>query len=163
MRKANIWMAVFLLCIGLVVLFDAVRLGFRWDKLSGPGPGFLPFYLSLGMIICCIVVLVKGIKVLKAEGPGKRLIQEGGLKPILWVLIPSSVMILLISVVGIHIAAAIFLAFYMREVGKIEWYKTVLVSILIPFSLYIIFNRLFLIPLPSGWLGDYLPHLPLPF
>jgi hypothetical protein len=163
MRKANIWMAVFLMAIGLLVLYDSIRLGFRWDPVSGPGAGFLPFYLALGTIICTAFVLVKGIKKLKAEGAGKPLIPEGGLKPILWVLIPSSVMVILITPVGLHIAAFIFLAFYMRAVGKIEWSKIALVSILIPFSLYIIFDRLFLIPLPQGWLGDYLPQLPLPF
>ncbi len=154
MRKANIWLAVFLFVLGAICLFDAVRLGFRWDPTIGPGPGYLPFYLALGVIIGTTLTIFKGIKKLKAEGPGKPLIQEGGLKPILWVLIPSTVMVSLIPILGLHVSAFVFIVFYMREVGKIEWVKCFMVGILFPVSLYIIFDRLFLIPLPSGWLGS---------
>jgi hypothetical protein len=152
MKKANLGMAIFLFLIGLIVMWDAVRLGFRWDPLAGPGAGFLPFYLALGILIGTVIVFIKGVKTLK-DGPGKRLIPEGGLKPILWVLVPSTVMVILVEFVGIHAAAAIYLAFYMREVGKIEWLKVAFVSILVPVSLYIVFDRLFLIPLPGGMLG----------
>ncbi|MBE0569455.1 MAG: tripartite tricarboxylate transporter TctB family protein [Deltaproteobacteria bacterium] len=155
-------MAVFLFAVGAIVFYDAVRLGFRYDPQMGPGAGFLPFYLSVGTMIGTVIIIIKGLKKLK-EGPDKRLIPEGGLKPILWVLIPSTVMVMLIPLIGLHFAAFVYLLFYMREVGKIEWVKCLLVSILFPFGLYIIFDRLFLIPLPSGWLGNYLPYLPLPF
>jgi hypothetical protein len=90
----------------------------------------------------------------------KRLIQEGGLKPILWVLLPSTVMVILISIIGLHFAAFVFLAFYMRVVGKIGWLECALVSILMPIGLYVVFDRLFLIPLPDGMLGNYIK---LPF
>jgi hypothetical protein len=153
MRKANIWLAVFLFAIGALCLYDAIRLGFKWDPVTGPGPGYLPFYLSLGVLIGTALIIYKGIKKLKAEGPGKPLIPEGGLKPILWVLIPSTIMVSLIPLLGLHVSACVFIIFYMRAVGKIEWYKCFLVGILFPISLYIIFDRLFLIPLPSGWLG----------
>ena len=79
MRRANVWLAVFLLLLGAVVLFDAIRLGFRYDPMSGPGPGFLPFYLGLGVVLGSIINIYKGYKKLKAEGPGDRLIPEGGL------------------------------------------------------------------------------------
>ncbi|MBE0605687.1 MAG: tripartite tricarboxylate transporter TctB family protein, partial [Deltaproteobacteria bacterium] len=52
------------------------------------------------------------------------------------------------------------LLFYMRVVGKIGWLECVLVSVLFPIGLYIVFDRLFLIPLPDGMLGNYIK---LPF
>lgn len=159
MRKTNIWMAVFLFVVGLICIYDAVRLGFKYDPTTGPGAGYLPFYLSLGTLIGSALIFYKGYKKLKAEGPGKPLIPEGGLKPILWVLIPSTVMVTLIPILGLHISALVFIIFYMRVVGKIEWYKCFLVGILFPISLYIIFDRLFLIPLPSGLLGDVIQPL----
>lgn len=159
MRKANVWMAVFLFVIGLITIYDSFRLGFRYDPTTGPGAGYLPFYLSLGVLIGTALIFFKGLKKLKAEGDGKPLIPEGGLKPILWVLIPSTIMVTLIPVLGLHIAAIVFILFYMRVVGKIEWYKCFLVSILFPVGLYIIFDRLFLIPLPQGMLGDVIAPL----
>ena len=160
MRRANIWVAVFIWSIGAIVLYDAVRLGFRWDPVMGPGAGYLPFYLALGTMLFTSVIIIKGIITLKKEGPGKPLIPPGGLTPILWVLLPSTGMVILVSFVGIHVAAFIFLVFYMKVVGKIDWLKVALVSIIVPVTLYIVFDRLFLIPLPSGML---LESITLPF
>jgi putative tricarboxylic transport membrane protein len=156
MRKANIGMALFLIAIGGIVLFDAIRLGYGWG-MSGPDAGFFPFVLALGVLISSAIVLFKGIRVYKKEGPGERLIPEGGLKPILWVLLPSAGMVILTSFIGLHLAALCFLAFYMRAVGKIGWVKVALVSVFVPLGMYILFDKLFLIPLPQGlWGGKIL-------
>ena len=153
MRKANIWLAVFFLALGALCLYDSVKLGFRWLPVTGPGAGFLPFYLSLGCVIGSVLII---LRTLKKKDTGEVLIPEGALGPILWVLIPSTVMLMIVPIFGLHVSAAIYIAFYMRAVGKIEIYKCALVSILFPVSLYIIFDRLFLIPLPGGMLGDIL-------
>ena len=162
MRKANLWVAVFLFVIGVIVMYDSVRLGFRWEPGFGPGAGYLPFYLSLGVLICTGINIVKQIRQLSKEGitGDKRLIQEGGLKPILWVLLPSTVMVILTAIIGLHFAAFVFLLFYMRVVGKIGWLECALVSVLFPIGMYVVFDRLFLIPLPDGMLGAYIK---LPF
>jgi hypothetical protein len=162
MRKANLGVAIFLFVLGAIVMYDAVRLGFRWDPGFGPGAGYLPFYLSLGVLICTGIFIVKQVIQLSKIGivGDKPLIQEGGLKPILWVLLPSTVMVILISIIGLHFAAFVFLLFYMRVVGKIGWLECALVSILMPIGLYVVFDRLFLIPLPDGMLGNYIK---LPF
>ena len=162
MRKANLGVAIFLFLIGVIVMYDAVRLGFRWVPGFGPGAGYLPFYLALGILICTGIFIVKQIRQLSKEGfvGDKRLIQEGGLKPILWVLIPSTVMVILTSIIGLHFAAFVFLFFYMRKVGDIGWLECALVSILFPVGMYLVFDRFFLIPLPDGMLGEYLK---LPF
>ncbi|MHB1025022.1 MAG: tripartite tricarboxylate transporter TctB family protein [Desulfobacteria bacterium] len=162
MRKANLGMAIFLFLIGAIVMYDSVRLGWQYDPQSGPGAGFLPFYLSLGVLVCTGIFIVKQIMQLSKVGivGDERLIQEGGLKPILWVLIPSTVMVVLTSIIGLHFAAAVYLFYYMRKVGKIGWLECALVSILFPVGMYIVFDRLFLIPLPDGMLGSYIK---LPF
>ena len=162
MRKANLGVAIFLFLIGMIVMYDAVRLGFRWVPGFGPGAGYLPFYLALGILVCTGISIVKQIRQLSKEGivGDKRLIQEGGLSPILWVLIPSTVMVILTSIIGLHFAAAVFLFFYMRKVGDIGWLECALVSILFPVGMYLVFDRFFLIPLPDGILGNYIK---LPF
>jgi len=162
MRKANLGVAIFLFLLGALVMYDSVRLGFRWQPGFGPGAGYLPFYLSLGVLICTGIFIVKQIRQLSKVGivGDKRLIQEGGLKPILWVLLPSTAMVILTSILGLHFAAFVFLLFYMRAVGKIGWLECSLVSVLFPILMYIVFDRLFLIPLPDGMLGAYIK---LPF
>ena len=155
MKTADIVIALFFLLIGCLLMFDATRLGFGWG-VTGPESGLFPFYLGLGLIICSLLTFLGIYKKHKKDGYGKLLMPKGALKPILWVLIPSTAMVVIMELVGLHIAAGLFLGFYMRSVGKIGWATTLLVSILVPMSLYIAFDKLFLVPLPQGLWGGYL-------
>ncbi len=152
MRKADVVVALLFLTLGIVMIVDSVRLGFKWG-MSGPESGFFPFYLGIGLIICSLLVVRNVARAIKQDAVGKRLMPEGALTPILWVLIPATVMIVITEFVGLHVAAALYLLFYMRAVGKIGWVTTLLVSFLVPLSLYIAFDKLFLVPLPQGLWG----------
>ncbi len=152
MRKADMVVALLLASIGLIVMVDSVRLGFLWGR-NGPESGFFPFHLGLGTIICSTLILRKVIRQYKNGGAGKRLMPEGSLKPILWVLVPATGMVVITEFVGLHVAAALYLAFYMRAVGRIGWVTTIAISLLVPISLYIAFDKLFLVPLPQGLWG----------
>jgi hypothetical protein len=155
MRKAEIWVSLAFAFLGVIVIVDSIRLGFMWGR-TGPASGFFPFYLGVGVVIASLIVCFNAFTRYKKEGAGKPLMPPGALKPILWVVIPSTAMIALTELVGLHIAAALFLGFYMRVVGKIGWVTTLLISIIAPLSLYITFDKLFLIPLPAGLWGGYL-------
>ena len=152
MRKADILVSLLLMSIGIIVIVDSARLGFRWG-MNGPESGFFPFYLGTGAILCSLLVLRKVAKQYKKEGAGGRLMPEGALRPILWVLIPATGMVVITEFVGLHIAAALYLAFYMRAVGKIDWVVTISISLLVPIALYFAFDKLFLVPLPQGLWG----------
>jgi hypothetical protein len=161
MRRADIYVGLFLMAIGLLVLGDAIRLGFGWG-LSGPEAGFFPFYMGLGIVICTFFIVLRGIKILKKEGTGKPLIRSGGLTQILWVSIPAAGMVLLTELIGLHLATVFYLAFYMGIVGKENWGKVILLSILIPLVIYVVFDKIFLIPLPEGVWGGHITAL-IPF
>jgi hypothetical protein len=161
MRRADIYVGLFLMAIGLLVLGDAIRLGFGWG-MSGPEAGFFPFYMGLGIVICTFFIVLRGIKILKKEGTGKSLIKKGGLTQILWVLIPAAGMVLLTEVIGLHLATVLYLAFYMGVVGRMHWGKVILLSILIPLVIFIVFDKIFLIPLPEGlWGGHIMALIPI--
>ncbi len=155
MRKADIVVSLLFMLLGIIVIVDSVRLGFMWGR-TGPASGFFPFYLGVGLVISSLIVFSNALILYRKEGAGRSLIPPGAIKPILWVVIPSTAMVVLTELVGLHIAAAMFLGFYMRVVGKIGWTTTLLVSIISPLSLYITFDKLFLIPLPAGLWGGYL-------
>ncbi len=160
MRKADIIVALGLMVVGLLVLGDSVRVGFGWGK-SGPEAGFFPFYMGLGVVISTFFILLKAIRVYKKQGAGKRLIPEGGLSQILWVLLLATGSILLTELLGLHLATVLYLAFYMGVVGKINWGKVALLSILVPLVVYVLFDKIFLIPLPEGiWGKDILALMP---
>ena len=161
MRKADIIVALGLMVVGLLALGDAVRIGFGWG-MSGPEAGFFPFYMGLGIVICTFFIVLRAIKIYKKEGTGKLLIPEGGTTPILWVLIPAVGVVLLTELLGLHLATVLYLAFYMGVVGRIHWGKVILLSVLVPLVVYILFDKIFLIPLPEGVWGKNIMAL-IPF
>jgi putative tricarboxylic transport membrane protein len=152
MRRADIIVALGMMLVGLIAFGDAIRMGFGWG-ISGPEAGFFPFYMGLGILICTIFIVIKAVKTYRKDGPGKPLIQEGGLVQILWILIPAIGVFLLTELIGLHLATVFYLAFNIRVLGKMSWVKVILLSVLIPSSMYIIFDKVFLIPLPLGLWG----------
>jgi len=152
MRKADIIVALGLMLIGLLVIADSIRLGFGWG-ISGPEAGFFPFYMALGIVICTFFIVLRAIRIYRKEGAGKPLVAEGGMTQILWVLVPAIGVVLLTELIGLHLATVVYLAFYMGWVGKMHWAKVILLSILVPLVVYILFDRIFLIPLPEGLWG----------
>jgi hypothetical protein len=161
MRKADIIVALGLMVLGLLALGDAVRLGFGWG-MSGPESGFFPFYMGLGIVICTFFIVLRAIKIYRKEGTGKPLVPKGGTTQILWVLIPAVGVVLLTELLGLHLATVLYLAFYMGVVGRIHWSKVILLSLLVPLVIYVLFDKIFLIPLPEGVWGKNIMAL-IPF
>jgi hypothetical protein len=78
------------------------------------------------------------------------------------VLIPAVGVVLLTELLGLHLATVLYLAFYMGVVGRIHWSKVILLSLLVPFAIYVLFDKIFLIPLPEGVWGKNIMAL-IPF
>ena len=101
--------------------------------MSGPEAGFFPFYMGLGIVICTFFICPEGHQDSTGKkGPGKPLIPAGGLTQILWVLLPAIGVFLLTELIGLHLATVFYLAFYMGVVGKMNWGKVILLSVLVP-------------------------------
>jgi len=60
-----------------------------------------------------------------------------------------------ISYLGIYLGGAVYLAGYMWLVGRHRWQLIVAVSALVPLTLFFIFERWFLLPLPMGVILEY--------
>jgi len=69
---------------------------------------------------------------------------------VLSVLVPSIIYVALVAWLGIYVASAIFVAFFMRWLGGYPWWKVAAVSIGNSVFFYLIFEVWFLVPLPKG-------------
>jgi hypothetical protein len=154
LRSAEIAVALVLLVLGAIVIYDSLRLGMRWVA-DGPQPGYFPFYLGVFICASCAVTLVLAL-MMPAER-NKAFVQVGQLKLVLSVLIPSGVFVALVGWLGIYVSAVLFVALFMRWLGKYPWWKVTAVSIGHSVALFLIFEIWFLVPLPKGqlerWLG----------
>lgn len=152
MRTADIVTASLLMSLAGLVFYDAVRLGFGWGA-DGPQSGFFPAWLAIIMIGCCGVIMIQAIR----SGERKPFVTREQLGPVLKVLWPAAVSVALMHFVGLYVASAIYIAFYMRWVGRHSWLAVLLVSIGIPLGTFFVFELWFLVPMPKGpleaWLG----------
>jgi len=154
-RRVEVLCALAVLAWAGLMLRESARLHIGWEA-SGPGAGFFPFWLAVGLASSAAAVLIQTL----GSGPAsaqKRFIPEGALPSLLKVVLPLAGMILVMEVVGYYLAAAIYLGLSMRWIGRHGWPLVVGVSLLFPVATYLVMERWFLIALPKGYLGGYLP------
>ena len=152
MRAADLVTAAILIAIGALVIVDALRLGIGWGT-SGPESGFFPFWLAVGMVGACLAIAVQALR-RKSDRP---FITRQALRPVLTMLAPATAAIALMQVAGLYVASALYLAFYMRWVGRHPWAAVLAVGLGFPILTFVVFERWFLVPMPKGplesWLG----------
>lgn len=152
MRAADLTTAAVLMLFGGVVLYDAVRLGIGWGT-DGPRSGFFPFWLAIIMLVSCAGVIVQSVH----RPSGKSFVTREQLGRVLKVLWPAAGMVVLTQILGLYVASALYLGFYMRWVGRHSWLAVVALSLGVPIATFWIFEKWFLVPMPKGplesWLG----------
>jgi hypothetical protein len=147
MRKAEIACGLALFFLALLVVWESLKLNIGWG-LNGPEAGFFPFWLGTGLAVTTAFVAVQAF--LRKPAGANPFIHRDGVIPVLKVALPAFTMVGLTEAIGLYPAALIYIAVYMRWIGKHRWITTVLVSLLIPLSSYFIFDKWFLIPMPKG-------------
>lgn len=149
MRKAETIVALALLIGGGAMVRQALYLPVTWTSI-GPGAGFFPFWLSLGVLLTAAIVAMQSLRAQPAERDAAPFIPAHAWKPLVVVFAPMVAVIALLNILGIYIGGAIYLAGYMWLVGRHRWIAIALVSVLVPLVLFFIFERWFLLPLPMG-------------
>jgi hypothetical protein len=158
MRSADVITAGVLILLGGVVVADALRLGIGWGT-EGPQSGFFPFWLAVILVVVTGAVVIQAL----ARGATRRFVTREQLRSVLRVLIPLAAFVVMTDPpgppdgLGLYVAAAVYIAFYMRWVGHHTWVSVVLVAVLVPLVAFMVFEKWFLVPMPKGpvetWLG----------
>jgi hypothetical protein len=133
-------------------MWKSAELEIGWIPEEGPGGGAFPFWLSAGMLACCIWILVRWVR---RQSPPSRstepymdrrafrlfLVGAGSL----------TVMIAAIHVIGVYGAVPLFLIFYMRYMGRHPWTTTGSVAVVTPVAGFFFFEIALNITLPKGF------------
>jgi hypothetical protein len=146
-RLAELAVAGFIFALGAIVMADSWRLGAKWAS-DGPQTGYFPFYVGLMLCAASVINFIRGLLIDKEKN--RAFVEVGQLKLVLSVLVPSSVFVALVSWLGIYVSSILYIAFFMRWLGKYPWWKVLLVSFGTMAAFYVIFEIWFLVPLPKG-------------
>ena len=152
MKTAELVTVVVLLIVGGIVVYDSASIGIGWGT-DGPRSGFFPFWLGVGLIAASVAI---GIQTLR-RATSTIFVTRAQLVPVLQVLAPATALVVLTQVIGLYVSSALYLAVYMRWIGRHRWLAIAAISIGIPLLTFLIFEKWFLVPMPKGplegWLG----------
>ena len=146
-KSAELAVAALFFIFGALVVYDSQRLGAGWAA-DGPRPGYFPFYIGLLICISAAINFARGL-MLRGDR-NKGFVEVGQLKMVLTVLIPTAIFAGAVTWIGIYTAGALFIAFFMRWLGKYPWWKVVAVSLGTVVVFYMVFEIWFKVPLPKG-------------
>jgi hypothetical protein len=153
MRTADLTTALVLMGISALVVWDALRLGIGWGT-DGPQSGFFPFWLAVIVVACSACIAVKAAR----RARGAPFIKPEQIAPVLKALVPATVFVLLTALVGLYVAAGLYLGVYMRWIGRYSWAAILVLSVAFPLATFFIFEKWFLVPMPKGPLEDWLGY-----
>jgi len=148
-NQVDALVAGLLTMIGLVVVFEARRLGAGWTS-DGPGAGYFPFYI--GMILCIGGVGILYQALLSRSADTAVFIDRGQFKRVMSVLLPAVVFVAAILLLGQYVASAIYIAVFMVWLGKYAAWKSAVVGIAVNAVFFAMFEVWFKVPLFKGLL-----------
>ena len=147
MRAVEIAVAALLFVVGAIVVYDSHRLGSSWGA-DGPQSGYFPFYIGLLICVSSAVVLVQGL--LKLKSDRGIFVNSEQFKQVLIILLPSTLYVLGVQLIGIYVPSAVFIGLFMKIMGKYSWLRSVVVSLAVSAIAFLMFEIWFKIPLPKG-------------
>ena len=135
---------------GVLVVVGSIKAGTGWSA-EGPRAGFFPFYVGLFIVGASFVNLWNN----RRDSNGV-FAEWSQLRQVMSVLVPTAIYVGAMPFVGLYVASMVFIAWFMRWLGKYGWLTVALVSIGMPIVTYLLFERWFLVPLPKGPVEDWL-------
>jgi putative tricarboxylic transport membrane protein len=154
LRVMELLVAALFMATACLIMYDNWRIGARWAA-DGPEAGYFPFRVGAIMFIASAVTFAVN---LLARAPMANFVERSQLKQVLQVLVPTAIFVASIGFLGIYLASAVFITFFMWWLGKYPLYKILPIAILIPVLLFFMFEVWFLVPLPKGPIEDALGY-----
>jgi hypothetical protein len=157
MRRADLFVAILILAGALVVVGEGVRLGIGWGT-DGPDPGFFVFYLGAALALAAGGVAAQAVWAADPPLYRKPFVAPGQFGSVVKVAGPAALLVVFTHWIGLYVAGAIYMATYMRWIGRHSWLLTIVISLGIPVLAFVIFEVWFLVPMPKGPLEAYLGY-----
>ena len=146
-RSADIVVSLLLAAFAALMAFDNWRSGAGWAS-DGPKAGYFPFYLALLLGAASLYGRVKSI--LDRQAAAAPFVNREQLGRVMQVLVPSFLFCLFTQWLGIYVASFLLIAGFMRWVGEIAWWKSLLTSFLFALAMFVTFDVAFDVIMPKG-------------
>ena len=147
-RWVELVVALLICAGGTLVMVDSVRVGAKWAS-DGPQAGYFPFLTGSALLAAggwiVVTTLLRWRKL-----AGDTFVSYARLVPVLQMLLPTIAYIVLVKLIGIYVASAIFIGAFMVWRGRYRIPATLSVALGVPLAMFLLFEIWFLVPLPKG-------------
>ena len=140
-RTVEIVVSLMLLALAVLLGYDNWRTGIAWAS-DGPQAGYFPFYLGLILAAASLYGLVTAL--VTGAGAGQTFVTRAQLSRVMQVFIPTLLFCLLTQWLGLYVAS------FMRVVGRIALWKSLLTAFLFAAIMFVTFDLAFDVIMPKG-------------
>jgi putative tricarboxylic transport membrane protein len=146
-RTVDIVVSLLLLALAALLCFDNWRTGIAWAP-DGPQAGYFPFYLGLILAAASLYGLITSS--LTGAGTTQTFLTRGQLRRVMQVFIPTLLFCLLTQWLGLYVASFLLIAGFMRIIGRIALWKSMLTAFLFAIIMFVTFDIAFDVIMPKG-------------
>src|SRR5262245_59657347 len=146
-RAVDIVVSLLLLAFAALMAWDNWRSGAGWAS-DGPKAGYFPFYLSLLLGGASVFGLVKAL--VDRSSAGSPFVNRDQLRRVLQVFFPTFLFCLVTQWLGLYVASFLLIAGFMRFVGGIAWWKSLVTSLVFSVAMFVTFDVAFDVIMPKG-------------
>jgi putative tricarboxylic transport membrane protein len=146
-RSVEIVVSLLLLALAVLLGYDNWRTGNSWDS-TGPEPGYFPFYLAVILAGASLYGLIAAC--LSREQATETFVTRAQLRRVMAVFVPTFLFCLATQFLGLYVASFLLIAGFMRWVGKIAWWKSLLTAFVFTAAMFVTFDIAFDVIMPKG-------------
>jgi len=154
-RSADVVVSLLLMALAATLGYDNWRTGIAWDS-TGPEPGYFPFYLSVILGAASLYGLVAAC--LSRKEAGETFVTRAQAKRVMAVFVPTLLFCLATQFLGLYVASFLLIAGFMRLVGKIALWKSLLTALAFTAAMFVTFDIAFDVIMPKGPLEAAFGH-----
>ena len=146
-RSVEIVVSLLLLALAVTLSYDNWRTGIAWDS-TGPQAGYFPFYLSVILGSASLFGLVTAL--LARKEASETFVTRAQLWRVTAVFVPTLLFCLATQFLGLYVASFLLIAAFMRMVGRIALWKSLLTAFLFTAIMFVTFDIAFDVIMPKG-------------
>jgi len=146
-RTVDIAVSLLLLALAVVLGIDNWRTGIAWDS-TGPQAGYFPVYLSV--ILGGASLYGLATTYLARSAPTETFVTRAQLRRVMAVFLPTLLFCVAMQFLGLYVASFLLTAGFMRMVGKIAWWKSLLTAFVFTAIMFVVFDIAFDVIMPKG-------------
>jgi putative tricarboxylic transport membrane protein len=146
-RKVEIVTMISIMVLALVMAFDNWRTGMSWAS-DGPQAGYFPFYLSVILFLSSAYGLIVALR--RESGEGAVFVTRDQFRRVMQVFVPTLAFCFLTQWLGLYVASFLLIAGFMRQIGKIAWWKSLTTALIFSLIMFVTFQIAFDVIMPKG-------------